>query len=186
MQPLTINRSAPLPPISRLEERSQTRRCARLRKTLRISFHDVIPRYSQACTVLKPLTEDMDLDKYYDIYDISDNDFREAMSGISEDEFQDVESLRVLKIIAARFHTLRKIYLCCLMALDAHGGTPDYTRWRTALDEIHALGIVTRDAGRRLGQILDEEECKLHEDPRLSCSTDSSQRSRCPQRRRCH
>jgi len=111
--------------------------------------------------MLKPITEELDLDKYYDIYDISDNDYHEAMLGNSEAEFEDSESLRVLKIIAARFHTLRKIFLCCLMALDAHGGKPDFARWRTALDEIHTVSVVTEDVGRRLGQILNEEECKL-------------------------
>merc|ERR1712144_60869 len=37
--------SVPLPPISRLEDRSQSRRCARLRKQLRLCFAEVIPRY---------------------------------------------------------------------------------------------------------------------------------------------
>jgi hypothetical protein len=79
----------------------------------------------------------MDLEKYYDIYDISDVDFDEAMLGYSETEFEDVESLRALKILAARFHTTRKVFLCCLMALDAHGGKPDFLRWSTAIDELH-------------------------------------------------
>lgn len=87
------------------------------------------------------------------------------MSGISDEEFEDADSLRVLKILAARFHTLRKIFLCCLMALDADGGKPDFARWRMALDEIHAVGVVTGEAGRRLSQILGEEECELLNHP---------------------
>ena len=141
-----------------MDERSQTRRCARLRKVLRLSFADVIPRYTQAYTTLKPFTEVMDLEKYYDIYDISDMDFAEAMLGYSETEFEDLDSLRVLKILAARFHTVRKIFLCCLLALDAHGGKPDFLRWGTAVDEIQALGTVTGGAEERIRQILSEEE----------------------------
>ncbi|KAK0118759.1 hypothetical protein ONS95_007641 [Cadophora gregata] len=150
--------SVPLPPISRLEERSQNRRCARLRKQLRLCFAGVIPRYNQACRTLKPLAEEMDLEKYLDIYDISNVDFSEAMLGYSDAEFEDTESVRVLKILAARFYTTRKIFLCCLMALDAHGGKPDFVRWSTAVDEIHATSVVTGDAGERLHRILSEQE----------------------------
>jgi hypothetical protein len=100
----------------------------------------------------------MDLEKYYDIYDVSDTDFSEAMLGYSEGEFDDAESVRVLKILAARFHTTRKIFLCCLMALDAHGGRPDVIRWSTAIDIIHGAIAVTVEAEERLRRILSEEE----------------------------
>ncbi len=102
----------------------------------------------------------MDLEKYYDIYDISDADFADAMLGYTDKEFDDAESVRVLKIFAARFHTIRKIFLCCLMALDARGGKPDLLRWTTALDEIHAVAAITFTAEARLRQILNEEESK--------------------------
>ncbi|KAH8792404.1 Mysoin-binding motif of peroxisomes-domain-containing protein [Hyaloscypha finlandica] len=150
--------STPLPPISRLEDRSQTRRCARLRKALRLCFADVIPRYNQAYIVLKPFAEEMDLEKYFDIYDVSDTDFSEAMLEYSETEFDDIESVRVLKILAARFHTARKIFLCCLMALDAHGGKPDFLRWSNAVDEIRIVSAITNEAELRLREILSEEE----------------------------
>ena len=100
----------------------------------------------------------MDLEKYYDIYDISDVDFDEAMLGCSDTEFEDPQSLKVLKILGARFHTARKVFLCCLMALDAHGGKPDFLRWSTAIDEIHGVGVVTGTAEDRLRRILSEEE----------------------------
>ncbi|KAG0650746.1 hypothetical protein D0Z07_2375 [Hyphodiscus hymeniophilus] len=151
-------RITPLPPISRLEDRSQTRRCARLRKNVRLCFSEIIPRYNQAYSVLKPFTEQMDLEKYYDIYDISDVDFTEAMLGYSDAEFEDAESLRVLKILTVRFQASRKIFLCCLMALDAHGGKPDFLRWSTAIDEIHGVFSVTGSAEERLRQMLCEEE----------------------------
>ncbi|KAF4635485.1 hypothetical protein G7Y89_g2610 [Cudoniella acicularis] len=150
--------STPLPPVSRLDDQSQTRRCSRLRKQLRLCFADIIPRYNQAYRAIKPLTEEMDLEKYYDIYDISDTDFQEAMAGYSETEFEDTESVRVLKILAARFFMSRKIFLCCLMALDAHGDAPDFLRWGTASDELIAVATITSQAEKRLDRILSEEE----------------------------
>ncbi|TVY82737.1 Inheritance of peroxisomes protein [Lachnellula suecica] len=150
--------STPLPPVSRLDDRSQNRRCARLRKQLRLCFAGIIPRYLQAYETLKPYTEEMDIEKYYDIYDISDTDFTEALLGYSESEFEDPDSVRVLKILASRFFMGRKMILCCLMALEAHGGKPDFLHWSTAVDEIHSVTTCTTEAEERLHRILSEEE----------------------------
>jgi hypothetical protein len=104
----------------------------------------------------------MDLEKYYDIYDVSEVDFAEAMLGYSDTEFEDLESLRVLKILGARFHTARKIFLCCLMALDAHGGKPDFLRWSTAINEMHGACAVTGSAEECLRRNLSDEESTYH------------------------
>jgi hypothetical protein len=82
------------------------------------------------------LTEPLNLEKYYDIYDITTIDMQEALTEYTKDEFEDYESLRVLKILISRFVTLRKLFLCCLLALEADGGKEDFTRWRTALELI--------------------------------------------------
>lgn len=66
--------------------------------------------------------------------------------------------MRVLKILAARFQTVRKFFLCCLLALNANGGKPDFLRWSAAIDEIHSVCVVTSDAEDRLRRILSEEE----------------------------
>lgn len=113
---------------------------------------------NRACDVLRPLAEQLDLEKYYDIYDVSDQDMQEAALGYSDTEFEDLDSLRVLKILAARFHTVRKIFLCCLLALDADGGKPDFPRWSAALDEIRGLGLVTAHTDQKMRRILGEEE----------------------------
>lgn len=127
---------------------------------MRLCFADTIPRYNQACAVLKLFAEELDFEKYLDIYDVSETDFSEAMLGYSETEFDDVESVRVLKILAARFHTARKIFLCYLMALDANGGKSDFIRWSGAIDEIRGVTAVTDEAEARLREMLAEEESK--------------------------
>lgn len=98
------------------------------------------------------------MEKYLDIYDVSDTDISDAISGYSETDFDDYESLRALKIFAAKFHIIRKIFLCSLMALDVRGEKTDFLRWRTAVDQIHVTSLITREAGRRLHLILTEEE----------------------------
>ena len=121
----------------------------------------VIPRYHQAFKALKPFTQELDLEKYYDIYDVSDMDISEALTELSDNEFEDVDSLRVLKTIAARFFIVRKILLCSLLALDASGEKSDIIRWTAAVDEIQGLNLVTEDAEDRLRGILNEEQSKF-------------------------
>ncbi len=97
-------RSALTPPISRIEDRSQIRRCGP-------STQDVegpIRRNDgqvQAGRFRGPRSfrNNWILEKYHDIYDISDFDITDALEGYSETEFEDMESLKSLKVAAARF-----------------------------------------------------------------------------------
>ncbi|OBT45317.1 hypothetical protein VE00_04062 [Pseudogymnoascus sp. WSF 3629] len=150
--------SLPLPPITRLEDRSQARRCLQLRRALFDSAIDLMRRYHQGYLALQPLTEPLNLEKYYDIYDITTIDMQEALTEYTKDEFEDYESLRVLKILISRFVTLRKLFLCCLLALEADGGKEDFTRWRTALDEIKGLSDVASIADGRVRSVFEQEE----------------------------
>ncbi|KFZ14963.1 hypothetical protein V501_02951 [Pseudogymnoascus sp. VKM F-4519 (FW-2642)] len=150
--------SLPLPPITRLEDRSQARRCLQLRRALFDSAIDLMRRYHQGYLALQPLTEPLNLEKYYDIYDITTIDIQEALTEYTKDEFEDYESLRVLKILISRFVTLRKLFLCCLLALEADGGKEDFMRWRTALDEIKGLSDVASIADSRVRSVFEQEE----------------------------
>ncbi|KND89537.1 hypothetical protein TOPH_05843 [Tolypocladium ophioglossoides CBS 100239] len=150
--------SAPLPPISRLEDRNQSRKCVRLRKALKNSFGDVLTKYNQVSSVVKGFSEQTELEKYYDMYDISDFDISDAFRGFSQAEFEDPESLRTLKILAARFHTTRKMLLCALLALDASGEGADLLRWTTAVEALRSLNASTKASYDKVRTILSEEE----------------------------
>jgi hypothetical protein len=121
---------------------------------------ELLPRCNQAVSILLPLTDEMSVEKYYDVYDINEQDIQDSRLGYTETEFEDNESLRVLKILVARLHTIRKVFLCCLLALEADGGKPDFLRWGTAVDEINGVAVVTGEAEERLRTILCEEEGK--------------------------
>lgn len=150
--------STPLPPISRIEDRSQTRRCQRLRKALRMSFEDMVSKHEQAASVTKGFSEQLDLDRYYDIYDISDLDMSDALRGYTETEFEDMESLRTLKIVASRFHIMRKMFLCALLSMEAKGDESDFLRWSTVVESLRMLNEATTQSYERLKSILGEEE----------------------------
>lgn len=150
--------SAPLPPISRIEDRSQTRRCVRLRKALRKSLETIIPKYEQASSMVKGLSEPLDLERYYDIYDINDLDMSDALQGYSEREFEDMESLKTLKAAASRFSILRKMYLCALMSIEAQGDETDFARWSTVLESLRILDDAAAECYTQLNSILSEED----------------------------
>jgi len=149
-----------LPPISRLEDRSQTRRCVRLRKALKARFSDIIQHYIQVSTAVKAFSEQLCLEKYHDVYDISDFDMQDALQGFSDGEFDDAESLRALKIAAARFHTIRKLLLCGLLAFEATGENSDFLRWSTAVEGLRTLNEITYSCYEGVRQILSEEESR--------------------------
>jgi hypothetical protein len=112
--------------------------------------------------LVKGLSEQTELEKYYDMYDINDLDISDALQGFSESEFEDSESLRTLKILAARFHTSRKMLLCALLALDANGEGSDLLRWTTAVEVLRSLNQTTHGAFQKLQGILSDAECKNH------------------------
>lgn len=124
----------------------------------------------QMANLVQGFSEQTELEKYYDMYDINDLDMSDALQGFTEGEFDDAESLRTLKVLAARFHTTRKMLLCALLALDANGEGSDLLRWTTAVEVLRNLNETTRAAFQKLQGILSEAECKYyaaHQSPTL-------------------
>lgn len=121
---------------------------------------DMIDNYLQVSAAIKGFAEQVDLEKYHDIYDISDLDISDAMQGFSDKEFDDPESLRSLKIAAARFHIIRKILLCALLAYEATADNTDYLRWSTAVEGLRTLNEVTTQNFERVRRLLSDEESK--------------------------
>jgi hypothetical protein len=153
-----FNSSTPLPPITRLERDSQTRRCARLRRSILSALTLGIPPHIGACKSLRNLTQEVDLEKYYDIYDIQREDMGNMDVGINKDDFEDMESLKALKSLLHRLHTIRRILLCCFLAVDADGAHPDYNKWRVVVEQLQALGKLMGELGAELKRILSEEQ----------------------------
>lgn len=128
----------------------------RLRKALRKSFGDIISKYELASSVIKGFSEQLDLERYYDIYDISDLDMADALQGYSNKEFEDMESIQTLKIVASRFHIMRKMFLCALMSTEAQGDETDFLRWTTVVESLRMLNEATTASFERLKSILGE------------------------------
>ncbi|KAE8349764.1 Mysoin-binding motif of peroxisomes-domain-containing protein [Aspergillus coremiiformis] len=150
--------STPLPPISRLEDQAQTRRCLRLRRTLSECFYAMLKRYIQAQHSLQPITDNNNLAKYYDIYDVSEEELAEAELALTERTIEDRYSLRALRTLFGRLYIVRKSILCCLLALGADGGGSDIARWSIAIEQMQDLAEVTGGDTEKMTSILNEED----------------------------
>ena len=98
------------------------------------------------------------MEKYLDVYDINNPDLQEAALGFSENEFDDAETLKSLRTLQYRLSTLRRVYLCSLLALEADGGKPDFTRWSVAVHSMTSSASPTGDWSEKINRILAEEE----------------------------
>ncbi|KAF4122405.1 hypothetical protein GMORB2_7397 [Geosmithia morbida] len=150
--------STPLPPVTRIEDRTQSRKCTRIRKVLRAALADILETHISVSTGVRGFAEQTDLEKYLDIYEISDFDISDASRGFDPEEFEDPESLRTLKILSSRLYTMRKLFLCSLLALDANGESRDLLRWTAAVEALQSLNTSAREAGAKTQGVLSEEE----------------------------
>ena len=116
--------------------------------------------YYQAYTDLRSHTEELDLEKYLDVYELSVTDIEDAQIIADADlaELESMDSLHDLKIGLQKLHIVRKLFLCSLLALDADGGKADFAKWSMADDTLRRLTGSTSSIVNSLEQILREEE----------------------------
>ncbi|CAK7566610.1 MAG: hypothetical protein SEPTF4163_004558 [Sporothrix epigloea] len=150
--------SSPLPPISRMDDRSQSRRCMRLRKAVQNSLADVLYKSIQTANVIKNFAQQTELEMYYNVHDITDFDISDAMQGFTVAEFDDTDSIRTLNVLAARLHTVRKLFLCALLALEANGDESEFLPWTTAVEGLGTLNEITAAGYQRMRAVLGEAE----------------------------
>lgn len=157
-----MNRSSPLPPISRMEDNGQVKRCARLRRTLRRGLDTMFAPYYQAYEELRPHAVVNDLEKYFDIYEISRIDLQDAeiIATAELSETQNADTLQDLKNGLQKLHVIRRIFLCTLLALNADGGKADFQRWSATSEAMGALSSVVASVVLDMDGVLSEEEGK--------------------------
>lgn len=151
-----------MPPVSRLEDQSQLRRCSKLRHVLSECLVEMLERYLDAKRKLRPLVEEATLMKYYDIYDFSPEELEEAESALADLDMDDKTSLRSLRALFTRLYSVRKCTLCCLLALPADGADEDVTSWSVAVEEMRRLASTTGTCLQRLTDILNEQDRKFN------------------------
>lgn len=104
------------------------------------------------------MADEVDLERYYDIYEVSRRDIQEVELGLTAGETDDQESLRTLRGLLSKLYVWRKLVLCLLLALHADGGKPDFPKWSTAVAEMHALTALNAECSQKITALLEEEE----------------------------
>ena len=157
-------RSHPLPPASRLEGSSQDWRCVQLRLALREDIDNLLEPYFQAYCNLKSYANGTDLEKYYDIYEISriDGVSAETIATSSSAGKEVPNSLNGLKRLLSNLHLMRKLVLCSMLALDTCGVHKDVAQWPAAIQAMQSLTSLTNGAAQHLDRLLSAEQGTQH------------------------
>ena len=119
--------------------------------------------YRQEHDILKDLTVNVDLERYYDLYEISQSEMQEADAVIPpdiHDDDDDMDTLKALKSGLQGLHLRRKLYLCSLLALHADGRRSDFPVWTAATESMISLASTTNRMASSIANTLSEEEGK--------------------------
>ncbi|KAL8953284.1 MAG: hypothetical protein Q9222_000850 [Ikaeria aurantiellina] len=161
--------SYPLPPITRIEEQSQSKRCARLRRPLQRTFSSLPTSYYRAYQEMKSLAVEADLEKYYDIYDINHADMLDLERANGTEPFEVGEdTLKAFKVGLQKLHLARKLFFCSLLALGVDGTNIDQTKWSAVARTLDALSAETGEITTIFDGILGaEEDIQLSTTPKM-------------------
>ena len=118
----------------------------------------LLGQLAESFRVLLPLADDIDLERYYGIYEISRKAVLEAESSPTADDVDDKYSLRALRDLLSRLYLWRKLVLCVLLALHADGGKPDFPRWSSAVGEMETLAALNAESAQTVTALLEDEE----------------------------
>ena len=150
--------SSPLPPASRLDDNKvQTRRCQRLRHALRMALNDLVIPHIEAYKSLHSFANAANLERYYDMYEISRSDIDELLDLDATRTEDDLELLRVLKTDLHRLFMARKMSLCSILALDADCRSSSLG-WNQITEIMEDISNRTGTSAKALEDILDEEQ----------------------------
>lgn len=118
--------------------------------------------YYRVYHCLKPFAATLDLEKYYDIYEISQTDLADAglLANVELAEIENADTLQDLKVGLQKLHILRKLMLCTLLALHTDGSKSDFRRWSIAVEMMSSVTSLTARMISNIDEVMGEEEGK--------------------------
>lgn len=144
-----------------MEADGHGRRCLRLRRTLRDAFLTTVPALQHAVHQLRPYAKNNNLERFLDAYDVRMEDVSNAMAPLPHDAEDDPGTLKYLKALHSRLSTLRRLFLCSLLAVPATGTQVDAVRWRVCVQEMEILRTVLAEQGDKIAQHLRDDDREL-------------------------
>ena len=119
--------------------------------------------YYRAYRNLKVFAVELDMEKYYDVYEISRTDMEDAklVANVETSDLETTDTLQDLKIGLQRLHVVRKLLLCTLLALNADGSNLDLQRWSSASEMMAGVTSMTMKMTASIDDIMGEEEGEI-------------------------
>jgi hypothetical protein len=132
----------PMPPISRLEDKMSRSRCRDLRATIAHTLTASISHCVEAHNAIQPFVRQLDLRRYHDLYEVSMQEFTDAVTFANGMSVDTQDSLKELRFLFRLHWTARKVFLCDLLAL--HSGSTWYNilQWRSTSQSLQAFDVV--------------------------------------------
>ena len=153
-----LSRGNAVPPISRLEERNQSRWCSRLRRKLAASLARVKSALIHEYETTKAIAEEGDLEKFLEVYDADEVNLHELDDHVGSLESDGMDVLKSLKASLVRMYIIRKLLLCCLLAVPSFGGGQDFVPWQQAVGAIENVSSLMGDEAQKLQEALLRDE----------------------------
>jgi len=135
----TYPRSQPLPPVSRLEAKRPVGRCRELRMTIATALTDSISHCVNAHNAMQAFVRETDLQRYHDIYDVSIQDYADAIAFANKTAEEPQDSLKELRFLFRLHFIARKVFLCDLLALHSGSTWQNILQWRKTLHIVQDL-----------------------------------------------
>jgi uncharacterized phage infection (PIP) family protein YhgE len=107
---------------------------------------------------IRRFSNDNEIDRFYEVYEIDPASIVEYLTPYTPSEFEDPESLSVLKSLLIRLRATRRLLLCSFLSLNAEGTTADLERWRAAVSKLNELSVSVGTFSDKIRAIFEEEQ----------------------------
>ena len=110
--------------------------------------------------MLRPLADAGDVDRYHEIYDITEQDAREGALHVRSEAVDEGTSLKSLRSQLRRTFFARQLVLCDLLATSPQLESDDIESWRLVLQRISSLAEMLHNATAAMSTTLTREDEK--------------------------
>lgn len=149
--------STPLPPVSRLDGGYAELQCRELRRLIAKALSTGITHFIHFHNELQPWVNLDDLRTYYNIYELSPDDFTGAVNFTNDMTNAAQETLQQLRFLFHLHAVARKFFLIDLLALRTKAGWTDVQQWRTVGRIVSSMIDDVSTATTQLQQSLNED-----------------------------
>ncbi|KAJ4689398.1 hypothetical protein HRR95_000765 [Exophiala dermatitidis] len=150
--------SQPLPPVSRLEDKSGASRCRELRAAIGSALMGSISHCVEAHNAIQPFVRDSDLQRYHDIYEVSMQEYLDSVTLANATTADAQNSLRELRFLFRLHLIARKVFLCDLLALHTESTWYNIAQWRKTLQLLQDLDLAIGHGTQDLHNAVIREE----------------------------